>query len=164
MATALSETHRSMAGARHGVLPDPGHRAWPRRGFRHRSGEGPGCGSLWGRAEAAAAALELTQAEALGRGGTDGGMHSLSRSIHTSCRSTNSCTGMESLMLSSWEGQIITTCHWRIGRPWRCSWSNRAVSAFSRHRKPRSAALWASRSDPRLRGRMPHGTDHATFR
>ena len=63
MATALSEPHRSMAGARHGVLPDPGHRAGPRRGFRHRPGEGPGCGSLWGRAEAAAAALELAKAE-----------------------------------------------------------------------------------------------------
>jgi hypothetical protein len=37
-------------------------------GFDLAQGEGPGCGSLWGRAEAAAAALELAQAEGGGFG------------------------------------------------------------------------------------------------
>jgi hypothetical protein len=43
-------------------------------------------------------------------------------------------------------GSIHTTCQWRISRTWRsCCCSNRAVSAYSRSRKPESTAIWASR-------------------
>jgi hypothetical protein len=80
------------------------------------------------------------------RGGAAGGNRSLSSSIHTTRRSTNSCTGVGSPKLSWRDGQITTTCHWRIGRPWRCCCCNKhPVSALSRNRKSGSGPIWASR-------------------